>query len=423
MAAAGTQLGPAQWGAAAHAACNGTPGRGTTLEEVALVTDTIRLEARECGVDPDAALAASLTQWRHPHMSVVSTALHGAAACDSTPRAEVLQHVLSCLPAGANINAITNDQGLTPLHLAATRLRRHAAPTLALLRAGANPLQPAIAGDVPLHAACTHDSRVGAPVVCAMLACRPAGSNVDARDYDRATPLQVAVEFLGGDPEAAAIKALLAHGADPRANDRYGVSALSAARGPDRAGALAVIMRHLKRPWTMDDVPEAFLAPGRIWRADMVTAMWATKAFRPRSDATPMEAGASAEAAAGNNSDGDAQMVSSVAHAGAGVAPASDTPSDDSDHGSWASPRSSVDSTAGAGDADMESGSVSAAVPSLSAAGTLLGTLSELAPAPGDHVSRRVRHWQKMPRNVVAEVLELLVGTSPAHWAAVLPPP
>ena len=131
------------------------------------------------------------------------TPLHDGAR-NSNPT--VVSHLLD---AGAQLNARDNE-GYTALHWAAAQ-SGNGRVVKALLDRGADPFAESNDGRTPLHSALRY--RADPSVVSRML---------DAGAGEHLTPLQLAV--LQGD--VAAVRRLVAKGADPNATDRYGWSPL-----------------------------------------------------------------------------------------------------------------------------------------------------------------------------------------------------
>ena len=132
------------------------------------------------------------------------TPLHRAAAGNTNPM--VVRHLLE---ADANPNAPDND-GYTALHWAAARNGNERVSVI-LLAAGSDPNAESNDGRTPLHSALLYNTNRA--VVSAL---------VGAGAASRSTPLHLAV--LSGN--SASVASLLADGADPRARDGYGWSAL-----------------------------------------------------------------------------------------------------------------------------------------------------------------------------------------------------
>ena len=130
------------------------------------------------------------------------TALHWAVRADDPVTTQML------IRAGANVSA-ANRYGITPLSLAATN--GNGAIARALLTAGANPNAIGPDGETILMTA----ARAGSPEVVTALLDR--GANVNASENWQG---QTALMWAAAENHGAAIKALVAHGADMSARSK-----------------------------------------------------------------------------------------------------------------------------------------------------------------------------------------------------------
>ncbi len=103
------------------------------------------------------------------------TPLHGVAGEDHL---DMLQYLIS---RGADVNAV-NDEGVSPLHLAA-----YPEIAQALVRAGAAINAPDAAGNTPLHIAVEDEEGIDVAEMLIDL-----GADVNALNADGATPLDIA---------------------------------------------------------------------------------------------------------------------------------------------------------------------------------------------------------------------------------------
>ena len=126
-----------------------------------------------------------------------ATALHWAVVRDDVEAVDAL------LGAGADVDA-ANDYGVTPLMLACTN--RNATVVGMLLRAGANPDAATSMGETPLMTC----ARTGAADALEVLLDHGV-SNVDAREKSHG---QTALMWAAAQENPAAVRVLLAHGAD-----------------------------------------------------------------------------------------------------------------------------------------------------------------------------------------------------------------
>jgi ankyrin repeat protein len=148
--------------------------------------ETIRTLLKQ-GVDVNAAQGDGMT------------ALHWAALQGDSDMAQML------LYAGGNVRAESRIGSITPLSLAAQT--GNAAVVDMLLKAGANPKAPMMDSMTPLMVAAT----AGNPDVVSLLI--KAGADVNAKE---AMHGQTALMFAAAHDRAAAIKVLMANGADPK---------------------------------------------------------------------------------------------------------------------------------------------------------------------------------------------------------------
>lgn len=137
------------------------------------------------------------------------------------------------LNAGADPNR-ADRRGWTPLHVAT--IMNDKAMARLLVEGGADVNRSTSTGLTPLLMTAQGSSR---EMMCWLL---DRGANTNARSSDGETPLHIVVRWENSEAPAA-IEALLAHGADPLAVDRRGVTPLDAARYLNDAKVLAAMLR------------------------------------------------------------------------------------------------------------------------------------------------------------------------------------
>jgi ankyrin repeat protein len=151
------------------------------------------------------------------------TALHKAIAAGQIDTA------LDLVQKGADVNALAGGKG--PLHLAAEK--GDVALLNALTNAGADMNKADADGRTPLHSACAAGKADLAGRLILL------GARVDAADKDGNTPLHLALEKkLDG-----TVNGLLARGADPKARNQQGLSAVDVAA--QAGGKNAAIVEHV----------------------------------------------------------------------------------------------------------------------------------------------------------------------------------
>ena len=208
----------ADWGTALH--------KATEISHPAVIRGLIR-----AGADPNAPYrgqSVCLAQGETP--------LHRAARAwtDGETAIRIL------ITAGADPNARTDMNAITPLHRAAGEGSPSDAETInVLINAGADPSAPDRHGQTPLHVA-SGRSYSNAAAVMALI---DAGANLMALDDSRRTPLHSAAENKFSE-SASVFAILIGAGADARAPDVRGRTALQVATSQNRNPAMIEALQH-----------------------------------------------------------------------------------------------------------------------------------------------------------------------------------
>ena len=191
---------------------------------------------RHPGLDQGRSRHKRTLQGRSVWLAQGETPLHRAARAWTDGEAAI--RIL--IAAGADPNARTDMNAITPLHRAAAEGSPSVAGTInALIDAGADPSAPDSRGQTPLHVA---SARSYSKAV-ALTALIDAGANPMAPDANGRTPLHLVAENKF-DISASVVSILIHAGADPRAPDDRGRTPLQVATSQSRNPAIIEALHH-----------------------------------------------------------------------------------------------------------------------------------------------------------------------------------